>query len=493
MAKKSALLMMLLIISCCVFPSQGEGQAAETRRALLIGSDHFLTMPDTYPAAEHNLEMLSDAITADSRGYALIRTCADQVKSQKDFDSLLKEAFGEADENDLSLLYICTHGMYDPEKSSLEAALLLSDGREEYALTAAALAEQMKAIPGRKILILDACQSGAFLGKGIADINFVNPFEGADCKVICSAGGSEASWYWQGAQNGGASYFATVLADALGLNGDHASDENADGEMTLHEICRYLRENYAASTPQVYPENDSETVIFAYDPSADTPPHKALTDLTFDETLLPSGDSEIRFSFTLQRPSELFYQLVYHQDGIWQFAEAQLFPDPEQANGPAAPGRKTRALDIDTGSMENYGYAMVQFLTMEKGMPVVQGARLLCVQPRFSPIHLSVAATPAFQPARGQEACILALHDAPCGLTVKILNGEGESVCRLGYAVPSRPQQLSPNGSTFYWNGKDSRGDMCPPGFYTAQLQVKCGRETYTAQSEPFELVEVAP
>lgn len=492
MAKK-CLLALLLLIACLCFPARCPAEAEGKRRALLIGSDHFVTQPDTFPAAGHNLEMLADAIASDTRGYASIRSCCDEVKSREDLEALLSEAFGESGENDTSLLYIGTHGIQEEGKSNLDAALLLSDGQQEYTLTARTLAELIKAIPGRKIVILDACGSGAFLGKGMADVLAENPFQGSDCKVICSAGGSEASWLWQGAQNGGASYFATVLSDALGLNGDHAADENADGLMTLQEVYHSIRDNYAASTPQVYPENDSETVVFAYDPTLETRPHKALTGLTFDETLLPSGEEEVRFSFTMQRTALLFYQLIYHQDGAWQFADAQQFLDAEQWTGTTSAGRKTRTLYMDTGSMQNYGYAMVQFITMEKGKPVLQGARLLCVEPRYGEVRLSVSVTPAFTPALGQEANIIAWHDVPCGLTVRILDAEKETVRRLCYASPSRPQQLSPSGSTFYWDGRDDSGSLCLPGAYTVSVRVKCGRETFTAESVPFTLMDPAP
>jgi hypothetical protein len=57
---------------------------------------------------------------------------------------------------------------------------------------------------------------------------------------------------------------------------------------------------------------------------------QAITDLTFEDTLLTAGQSEVTFSFTVQRQVELYYQIVYHRDGGWQFDQAQHYLDGEQ-------------------------------------------------------------------------------------------------------------------------------------------------------------------
>ena len=464
-----------------------------TLRALLIGCDHFLTQPDTYPAASHNLEILSNVLLKDSRRYALIRSCADTIASAEELHAAVTEAFGDAQEEDTSLIYISTHGVFDQAGSNAGAALLLSDGTREELLYAPLLEDILDIIPGRKILILDACNSGAFIGKGLsggADRVF---FSGPRYKVLCSAGGSEASWYFQGAQDAsstGASYFATVLFNGLGGTGDYAADVNDDGQITLEETYAYLTENYAASTPQVYPQNDGRFVLYAYDAAEETTTQKAITDITFEDTLLTAGESSVSFSFTVRRPVELYYQIIYHENGAWQFAQAQQFLDGEQPDGTVLPGRKARTLDVNTGKADAYGYAIIQLITFEEGQPVLQGARLLCVQPAAGPVALQVATDPAFLPGLGQELCILAQHDVPCGITVNILDADGNLVRRLAYEAPSRPQQLSPNASSFYWDGRRSDGSPCQAGMYTVQLRVRLGGQTYLCESGPVELLE---
>ena len=487
-----ALLCLLLILPWGAAGKQPEGPPRRGMRALLVGCDHFITQPDTWPSADHNLQLLGDTLLRDSRRYALIRSYSDSISSVEAFQRAVENTFQGAGEEDISLLYISTHGLLEEEGPSAVAALLLSDGYTEEKLEAAALQQILDRVPGRKVVILDACNSGAFIGKGLSGGAERAFFCGEQYKVLCSAGGSEASWYWQGADasTGGASYFATVLADGLGDAGGHAADANVDGQVTLREIYDYLWDNYAVSTPQVYPQHDEDFVIYAYDAARTRPVRKAVTDITFEDTLLPAGRSQVKFSFTVQRQTELYYQVVYHQDGAWQFAQAQHFLDGEQADGTVLPGRKMRTLALDTTGEDAFGYAIIQLITMEDERPVLQGARLLCVQPEEGEVQLRVMTDAAFLPAAGQELCILAQHDVPCGLTVAIVNEEGRVVRRLAYDQPSRPQQLIPAASSFYWDGKTAAGDMAPPGRYTVRVRVRLGENTFLCESPPFELLE---
>lgn len=462
-------------------------------RALLIGCDHFLTQEDTWPAAQHNIRLLSDTLMNDRRGYALIRSYASAVASVEAFGEAVLNAFQSAGSGDISLLYISTHGVYGGEtEGAAESGLLLSDGQTEALLTAPELEHILSQIPGTKMVILDACNSGAVIGKGLSSFESGVSLSGPEYKVLCSAGGSEASWYFHGGgaagDASGASYFAAVLSNGLGAQGDFGADQNDDGDITLREACAYLLDNYAASTTQAYPENDGDFVLFSYDPNAPRRVEKAVTDLSFDETLLTAGETEVSFAFTVQRQAELYYQIVYHRDGAWQFDQAQHFLDGEQADGTVLPGRKARVLTLETDA-DASGYAIVQLITLEDGEPVFQGARLLCVQPASGEVALSVSAAPVFSPGGWQELPIVVRHDVPCGLTVNILNDEGRTVRRLAWESPSRPQQLSPAGSTFYWDGLLADGSPAPAGTYTVQAKVVLGGRTFTTESEKITLL----
>lgn len=504
MRKKSglALAMALLMLLCLALPAPAERLRSPAKpgkqrlRALLIGCDYFVSQPDTWPAAENNLRLLADTLQTDNRHYSLIRSISGTISTVDAFRDAVRSAFSGARAEDVSLLYISTHGIFDEGASNLSAALLLSDGLREERLSVTALETILDEIPGKKLVILDACNSGAFIGKGLSGGAAQTPFCGPDYKILCSAGGSEASWYYRNSADSNvnsASYFATVLADGLGGKGDHGADANQDGRITLSEIYAYVYDNYAASTPQVYPQQDTDFTVYQYDPQPLAAPDKAVTDITFENTLLTAGESTLSFSFTVQRQVTLYYQLVYHENGAWQFGAAQLFQDQEQTDGTVLPGRKTRTLALDTGEADAYGYAMLQLITKENGKTVWQGARLLCVQPAAGEVHLSVITAPAFAPQKGQELCILAQHNVPCALSVSILDADGKTVRRLSYALPSRPQQLSPAASTFYWDGKTALGEWAPPGRYTVLVKARLGEIEYAGESRPFEVTTGAP
>ncbi len=462
-------------------------------RALLIGCDRFVTQPDTWPAAENNVRILSDALAKDIRGYALIRSLSGSVATKEGFQRAVEEAFQNAGENDVSLLYISTHGMFSEGVTNAEAGLLLSDGETETLLDAAVLQEILDQVPGNKIVILDACNSGAIIGKGLSGGAAQCFLTGKSYHVLCSAGGSEASWYYQSGGEGpasGASYFASVLTNGLGVQGACSADINADGLVTLAEMYAYLLDNYAASTPQVYPQGDDGLVLFAYDPDNVYAAEKAVTDVSFQDTLLTAGQTDVTFSFTVRRQTHLYYQIVYHRDGVWQFAQAQHFLDGEQADGTVLPGRKMRTLSLNTGE-DASGYVIIQLLSMEDDTPLFEGARLLCVQPATGSVRLAAVTGASFVPTLGQEMAIWAEHDVPCGLTVNILNESGRVVRRIAYDVPSRPQHLSPAASSFYWDGRKNDGEMAEPGAYRAQIKTRMNGEDISCVSDVFYL-EVA-
>ena len=123
------------------------------------------------------------------------------------------------------------------------------------------------------------------------------------------------------------------------------------------------------------------------------------------------------------------------------------------------------------------------------GQPVFIKSNLV-LQPAAEGVNLRAVTGTSFVPALGQEMAILAQHDVPCGLTVNILNEENRLVRRLAYEFPSRPQQLSPAASSFYWDGKLSSGEFAPAGRYTVQLKTTLHDITYICQSDPFLLEE---
>ncbi|MCE5344342.1 MAG: caspase family protein, partial [Eubacteriales bacterium] len=201
----------------------GEADGRRVNRALLIGIDDFVSHPSSYPSSTNNVFAMQEALQASSVPFAAIMIPAAPVTDTQVLTELIRSTFGAADADDVNYLYISTHGEYDPA-SGTDAALLLSDGVTEGRLSPKALQSAFDGVAGKKVLLLDACYSGAFIGKGMRTQPEDVCFLGDDFKVLTSSGAMEESWYWSAAQDTetleqqsqqGAFYFTQMLSQSL--------------------------------------------------------------------------------------------------------------------------------------------------------------------------------------------------------------------------------------------------------------------------------------
>ena len=248
----------LSILLCLASRNPYGAKAEDTprNRALLIACERFVTAPETTPAGLHNLNMMEKILLQDLRGFEISRQYG-IISSKEALSAAIRHAFRNARENDISLLYICTHGEYGI-KEDAEATLLLSDGALEDRVSAAQLEAMFSSIPGTKMLIIDACNSGALIGKGLflneKTNGEANPFQSGAYKLLVSSGAHEPSWYWLSVKETappGSSYFTTALARGAGLMGGFDADVNRDGTITLQEMYQYLWINQASSSAQL--------------------------------------------------------------------------------------------------------------------------------------------------------------------------------------------------------------------------------------------------
>ena len=480
--------------------------AAVTRRGLYVACDFFTTQEDTWPSSRNNIKAVEKTLSSGSMAFEKQVARDNDLYSVEGLRNAILDAFGEADANDVSYFYISTHGIYDPAKPNLEAGLLISDGAREEVVTARQLQEAFSTILGTKVLIIDACNSGAFIGKGVSGGATEAAFLGTDYKVLTSAGGSEESWYWSSKDKNsgvvqGASYFSSALTDGLGYHGEYGADLNRDGAITLTESYRYLIENHSASTPQSYPQED-DFVLFTYDKlaAAQTPPPEVsiISGITFYDTVLDANQNMVSFEFTVEKPVKMAYQLVYYRNGKWQFSSAKLEYDTQEIAcdfgdqpGAISAGRKQRTLELSPQGDDTYGYVMVQLVTIDRDKTTVHGSRVLSVLPVSGDPELSVKTDASLNPTKGRELSILVNHKYPCLLSVSVIDAAGKTVKRLTSYQPTRPQQLTPSGSFFYWNGLMSDGNPAAPGDYTVKVTAQIGDAQFTAASQPFSIIDM--
>ena len=481
--------------------ARGEEDSVRRERALLIGVDEFVSQPSAYPSSTNNVYAMQEMFQAAAEPLEKILVPDAPVTSVQQLTELIQRVFGGAEAGDVSYLYISTHGLYDPE-NGVEPALLLSDGQTENHLTPEELEAAFDGISGTKVLILDACNSGAFIGKGMTEWDEPPCFLGDDFKVITSSGAREESWYWSAGEDAkqeerqGAFYFTQALCDALSAACGYPADQNHDGSITLKEIYDYLLLNHAASTPQVYPQNDDDFVIFRYDPSEPLPTglkRSPIMDVTFSDLVLDQDSREITIEYIAMRPVRVAYQLVYRREGRWEFENAQLIYDDSERfsafgdqEGAVSAGWKQRTLRLDELADDAYGYALVQLVSIDRGKLRVHAGRVLCVLPEEEPPAPTMEISGSFAPETGRELAVFVGHNSPCTLSVAILDEEGQVVERLCHRRSTRPMGLA--GTTLYWDGKQRDGSPAPAGTYRVRAQIHWKGQTLSVESEAFEL-----
>ena len=269
-----------------------------TYRALLVGEVSFYW--DNATRNRGDVQNIRDMLyeVKGPKGGKYKVTCAYDLGSEALRESIQK-AFAGADSNDVSLFFIATHGVVDVASGPYAGELCLvdKDGFEEFFLLSE-LADCLKAVPGKVIVLLGSCGSGAAIiqngtlrfaddPSGRSDEVFteavIQAFAAADEEtavsntgelrsskfyVLTAAAHQESSWgYEYGGDMDGYNLFPLYFSQ--GAMGDKPADANGNGTITLNEMYNYVYENcynagpfyesgeYVYQHVQVYPENSS--------------------------------------------------------------------------------------------------------------------------------------------------------------------------------------------------------------------------------------------
>ena len=495
MAKVLRILLSILMALMTAAPHICPAEKLETEpvlRALLVSCDHFPARPSTAPAAQNNVTLLMEALSHDARGYSTVQAECDTLCSVQGLNEAVSRAFSGATEQDISLFYISTHGVYDSAMPLESCALALSDGETEELVDAAALKGILDTVPGLKVLILDACNAGAMIGKGLGRLHTDTvPFCGPDYKVLCSAGGSEESWYWHNADDSapgtqyGAGYFTTVLSDIFCFDGFSPADSDRDEQVTLREAYLYLCDNYCASSPQAYPEFDDDFVFFSYRRyTSAMRSEKVISDLVSDVTLIDSETNALHFTYTQWEACRVYYQLVYYRSGRWDWENVQMMLD--RSDGGTQPGRKERTLTLDHKGADDYGYIMLLIITKPENHAVLQCSRLIAVEKTGNDDAPRVFTLPGYDTRDGTEASFFIRHRYPCAISAAVFNDEGRIIRRIRSMTLSRPQPYQ--GTIICWDGLDQDGCAVSGGEYRVEATLYTSEGSAVALSGWFRL-----
>lgn len=224
-------------------------------RALLIGQTDY---PGSYrlEGPQKDILKVSDALGAYSITTKRNLTAEEIIEA-------ISTTFVEAAEQDISLLYYSGHG--DPMSGALVGIDM------EGNVTAAELRAVLDVIPGRKVILVDACYSGALIGRSLQRKGAVDPvtlfvdsfkMHGKARStnlavhryyVMASSRGDEESWE---------DSYGGVFTNAL-LESWTSGDLNRDEVVTFEESYLSIKENVSKivsasgtkQSVQVYPEN----------------------------------------------------------------------------------------------------------------------------------------------------------------------------------------------------------------------------------------------
>lgn len=479
MNKRMAFAALTLALLSFVLPALSE------TRALLVACSDFLTQPDLGSSISGNLHMIGSALISADVSPGALSIEDGTIGSVQALEDAAQDAFAESNEDDLSILYLCTHGVLSSADDE-QVYLLLGDGQSENPLSAAQLCSILGGVQGEKLLILDACFSGALIGRGMPEgvhlpgarpepSTFFTPFlRDPSIHVLTSASGSESSWYYdgQGLETGAVSYFASALASGLGLYGEAEADLLGDGTVTLAELHRYLNEAVPSSSSQLLSAR-AEQLLLPVASGMSLP--RALTGFSYDESLLSTQDPTLSFSFTVTRDDvHVQYRLIDFENGRWNWENAKVFVDEGDAGDMLlSTGRKARSLMLQDVAEDESGYLMLQVFAVSGDTLTLCSERLIAVQPAQSQAELTIQAPQSFSRSIAAEFPIDVQLDVPAELTVSVFSADGALVRRLASGQMTRPSAGSV--THLYWDGLDAKGVPAAPGRYAVTAEAYVG------------------
>ena len=239
-------------------------------RALLIGEGTFPNMGSSrYLPAKKNISMMEKMLRSVKgpmgNGWS-ITTRLDRTASQVQSD--ISAAFAGATSNDVSLFYISTHGnssvRYTQNYYTAGALSTYAYGPGVNAISLHQLARWLNAIPGRVIVIIDACGSGSAIYNAKAggdrfdgaafDQSVVDAFSELDVGVMAPGdhdvgafvltnkffvltSAADGEWGWSNAKKG--HFFTQWLTAGVKTKGKMPADTSKNAYLTLDELYNY--------------------------------------------------------------------------------------------------------------------------------------------------------------------------------------------------------------------------------------------------------------
>ena len=453
--RQSAVMCGFLLLLLCLCASLGLGET----RVLLASCHEFVSLPALGYEVSGNLQLLASAFSAAGISGNALGVEDGTLYSLQSLEEVTRRFFSGVSEDDLSIIYLCTHGILNGKTD--EYRLILSDGTLEESVPSAAVVTLFSSLPGETLLILDACHSGCVL----RDVP-------ADCpsfSLLASASETESAWYYRGdgVESGSLSYFASTLCTGLGLYGLPEADQDADHSVCLNELYQYLLHALPSSTVQLSSVRPEALYLPV---SSESSYRRPLTDFSYGAQLVSRTSPVLSFSFTARRQTGILYRLIEYTDSEWNWSSACTLAESAEDTGLS--GRISRALSLDTGTFSGE-YVILQVFSVEADS--VQ----LCSERLFAFFDSSQPESPGFDLAgtvseAGRGLTLRIASPRPAVLTIYSRNaGSRETPLLSSFLL--RPSVDGTNSVFLPFPGKQSL-----PAGTTLRVEVRTGSRSYS-------------
>ena len=269
-------------------------------RAFLVGVGDYVE--DTYdlPDPPYDVDRMDDVLSQCSFGpsntqFSVISPLKDLSATKSAILQGIASVFSGSDDNDISYFYFSGHGYLDsgtnisylcPTDTTLvlDLSTMISIDELETALSA---------IPGTKVVFIEACHSGGFIGKGEEEViiskeelvsfnqEIINVFSQAQSKGLLNTNQYQVLTSCRSDQlspgqtdpsvEGPFGPFTMALCEGGGYYGNYPADTNSDNKVSLNEAYLYVIDwvndfygdilGDALQAVQVYPNNSNFAII----------------------------------------------------------------------------------------------------------------------------------------------------------------------------------------------------------------------------------------
>ncbi|MGB6370600.1 MAG: caspase family protein [Atribacterota bacterium] len=275
-------------------------------RAYCVGVGDYIYFPDIYgntdlPGPPYDVNRMCYTLNKCRFGpsnteFSEIWYTTDWSSTKLNILQGIASIFSEADYNDVSYFYFTGHGVWVNNISYLCPTEANYYAPMSTYISVDELETALSAIPGTKVVLLDSCHSGGFIGKGAGEIQIskeeeldsfnneiINVFSQAESKGLLTTNQykvlTSCHYYQECMELAPATpgdfdpfgVFTMALCDGCGYYGSYPADANLDTRVSLQEAYLYIKNWVAeldAQIPyiditqdvQVYPYNSTFTI-----------------------------------------------------------------------------------------------------------------------------------------------------------------------------------------------------------------------------------------